>query len=65
MILAHVYEVLTQTKPMMKKSEQGFAFGLGVVINWEKIGGNTLDRDVGHTSVSICQNYTAGICLFQ
>lgn len=50
---------------MMKKSEQGFAFGLGVVINWEKIGGNTLDRDVGHTSVSICQNYTAGICLFQ
>lgn len=61
-ILTHVYEVLKQKNPMMKKkSEQGFASGLGVGINWEKVGGELLDRDVGHTNISICQNYIACI----
>lgn len=53
---------------MMKKknkTEEVLVSGLGVRINWEKIGGNFLERDEGHTDVSICQSYTACICLFQ
>lgn len=56
-MLAHIYEVLTQTKPTVKKSEQGFASGLGVGVDWE----NFHNRDMRNTDVSTCQNYMAYI----